>query len=312
MNSEIGDIPGEDKPVVLTPLDAPSGGGIRLQHMMFGVGVCAVVLWLAVIAGFWVLVPSLGLLVAAGVGVVVILLRRSLSQRQSLLWALAVAAERSMPLADAALAFSDQFGRSYRWRVQLLATHLNEGVPLPEALSRVPGALSREAEVLVRTGDSTGTLPRALREAASLRSSRDAAWGTTASRFAYLAGVLMAMQAVTVFILYFIIPKFEAIFKDFGVSLPGVTVFTIRVSHVFIRYFYIAAPLLFLAEVVLPVVILIGLFNSYALWWDVPAIDSLFRRRHSSLVMRALSLVVAGKRPIPRAIAALATDYPSG
>ena len=41
------------------------------------------------------------------------------------------------------------------------------------------------------------------------------------------------------FILYFIIPKFEAIFKDFGVPLPKMTTFLIEASHFLIKYFYI-------------------------------------------------------------------------
>ena len=52
---------------------------------------------------------------------------------------------------------------------------------------------------------------------------RQNAWGSTAARFAYLGVVFLVMQMVIVFIMYFIIPKFEAIFNDFGIALPQVT-----------------------------------------------------------------------------------------
>ncbi len=225
MNLEHEDIPGEAKPVVLMPIDEPRRGGIKLQQMMFAVGVCAVVAWLAIMLGALFVAGSFVLLLALVIGMIVIFVRRGSSRKQSLIWVMAIAAERSMPLADAILAFADQFGRSYRWRVYQLASLLKEGFSLPAAISQVRGGVSHVAEVLIRTGESTGTLPRSLREAASLPSTRQASWGDTAARFFYLGWLLFVMQVINGFILYFIIPKFEAIFKDFGVSLPEITIF---------------------------------------------------------------------------------------
>ena len=311
MNSEIGDKPGDEMPVVLTPISERPRAGLRVRHMLLAVAVFAVLIRTAIGTGLWFIVVVLVLFFATGVGLILISFRRSQTQRQSLLWALAVASERSLPLADAALAFAEQFGRSYRWRVQLFASLLNEGVPLPDALGRAPGVVSREAEVLVRTGYSSGTLARSLREAAALRSSRESAWGTTAARFVYLGSVLMTMQALVGFMLYFMIPKFEAIFKDFGISLPRVTRITIEMSHFVIQYFFVTGPILFLVEVIIPLFLVVGLLNSYALWWNVPLIDYVVRRRHSALLMRALGMAVEGKKPIASAIGSLAVDYPS-
>ncbi len=54
------------------------------------------------------------------------------------------------------------------------------------------------------------------------------------------------------------------------------------------------------------------MLNSYAMWLNIPLIDALLWRRHSSLVMRALSLAVAGQKPIAAGIEGLAHDYPAG
>ena len=313
----------------LTRLDPPSRRGLKIQHMMYGIGVCAIVLWLVVILAFWftslasplsvVLIISLmlTLVVAILIGLVVIQLSRSRTRRQTLLWALAIAAERSMPLAPAALVLADQYGPAalgwgFRGRVERLASFLNEGLPLPDAMDRVPGVFSRVAEVLARTGYATGTLARSLREAAALRASEERAWGTTASRLAYLGWLILVMQVITSFMLYFIIPKFEAIFMDFGISLPPVTIFTIEMSHIVLKYFLFFGPLIFLIEVVLPAALLIGLLMSFAVWWDLPLVNSLFRRRHSALILRLLSLAVAGRRPIPAVIERLSVEYPAG
>ncbi len=217
-----------------------------------------------------------------------------------------------MPLMPAALAFVDQYRRSYRWRVQLFASLLNEGVPFDAALEQVPGILGDEAKVLVRTGLATGTLPKALRGAAALPLSRLSAWGGLAGRVAYLGWVLLVMQTITGFVLYFIIPKFEAIFKDFGVPLPQVTTMTIEASHFLIRYFYFLSPILLLLEVFVPLLLIVGFFGKFTLWWDVPLIDYVFRRRHSTVVLRALGLAIAGGKPITSGIVVLSEVYPSG
>ena len=51
--------------------------------------------------------------------------------------------------------------------------------------------------------------------------------------------VILVACMIVGFILYFIIPKFEAIFKDFGVPLPRMTIILIEASHFLIKYFYI-------------------------------------------------------------------------
>jgi protein transport protein HofC len=278
--------------------------------MMYAVGATALVFWVATIAGLWLITGSIVLLVAMAIGGAVLFARKTATQQESLLWALAVAAERGVPLSPAALAFSDQFDTSYRWRAQLLAALLDQGKTLPEALDEVPGLVTREAQVLLRTGWATGTLPKALREAAALRAARQAAWGSVAGRLAYLIGILMAMQTVGGFVLYFITPKFEAIFRDFGIPLPQVTILTIHVGHWLVGRGLIPVVLLAVGEVLALVLLLFGLFNVFQ--WDIPLVDALFRRRHASLLLRALALTIEGGHPVTLGVGVEAEEYPSG
>ena len=60
--------------------------------------------------------------------------------------------------------------------------------------------------------------------AATSRSSQLPIWTAITARLSYILALLLAMQSIVAFILYFIMPKFEAIFKDFNVPLPPVTV----------------------------------------------------------------------------------------
>ncbi len=303
---DVGEGPEKDKAVELTNAQPPERAGLRLQHIMFLIVLCAVVLWIGVTAGPWLLGSALFLMVAGAVGLGVVLVRWSSTQRESLLWALAIASERSMPLSEAALAFSDQFTGVFRAGVEIMAEMLRRGAPLPEAMGSL---FPRDVDLLVRIGDATGTLPQALHRAATSRSTHQTAWASVALRFAYLGWVLIVIQLLSAFIMYFIVPKFEAIFKDFGISLPEVTIQVIRASHFLIMYFYLVLPPLVLFELFLFLGAPLALFGVFR--FNVPFLDSLFRRRHTTLILRALALTAEGGKPITTGLAVLASDYPS-
>ncbi len=167
----------------------------------------------------------------------------------------------------------------------------------------------REVDLLVRVGYATGTLPKALRRAASARSTRQAAWGSVAIRFIYLGWILLVMQGIIGFTLYFIMPKFEAIFNDFGTPLPAITIFVIRASHIVIKYFYLFLPFFLLIELFFFVGAPLALFGVLRL--NVPLLDALFRRQHTTLILRSLALTAEGGQPISIGLSVLASDYPS-
>ena len=96
-----------------------------------------------------------------------------------------------------------------------LAAWTNWGTSLPESLARSGKLVSRDAILLAWIGHAAGTLPRALRMAANTRSNQLPIWVAISARLSYIIGLLLAMQTITGFIMYFIVPKFEAIFKDF-------------------------------------------------------------------------------------------------
>jgi protein transport protein HofC len=119
---------------------------------------------------------------------------------------------------------------------------------------------------------------------------------------------MLAIQAICGFLLYFIVPKFEAIFKDFGVSLPPVTIMLIEGSHTLVKYGFFSAwvpPL--------EIMLLLFLPFSFAGWinYDVPFFDRLLKRRHLALILRALALVVEAGKPMETGLSILAGHYPT-
>jgi len=212
--------PDTEPPPVLIPLETPTRrGAFRLRHLMYAVLYCALVCWLGVTTGLVLICAFLGLGMAIVFGAVYIYAGRRSTQQDAMLWALAVTAERAMPLAPTLDAFAGQCWGEYRRRVLAAAHYLKDGSSLPEVFAREPGLLPRDAMVLTRLGHECGTLPSALREAAALRARLRGPWIGLAIRLSYILWVLIALQIVAAFISYFIMPKFEAIFADFGVPL---------------------------------------------------------------------------------------------
>jgi protein transport protein HofC len=275
---------------------------------MMAVFLCAVVMWLWIQLQGGLIVAAILLAIPAAICTVVVLIRRNTAQQETILQALAIAAARSLPLAPAALAFADQFGRSFRSRVQRLAGLLDEGCPLPAALDQVPSLLSVEAQMLVRTGWETNSLARSLRDAAELRATRQAAWGAIAGRYSYIVVFVIVLQTIIGFLMYYIMPKFEAIFKDFGMPLPRVTIATIEATHGIVKYGILVFPAI-VGGLFLLILFPFTLFNVSK--WNIPLIDALFRRRHTTLVLRGLALTVEGGKPIGDGLTVLAREYPS-
>jgi protein transport protein HofC len=281
---------------------------------MYIIAGVAVLLWVGILVASSVVLVSL--LVVGGIVLVftavmsacVIVARRRSTRQDALLWVMAIAAEKELPLAPAVVAFADQYSGSSRRRIMDLAAQLNWGTPVSEALARARKVVSRDGVLLARVGEGAGMLPEALRLAASSRSSHLPIWTVIAARISYILMLLISMQVVTAFILYFILPKLEAIFKDFGQSLPRITILVIEGSHFLIKYGWLSIfiPLLEL-------VLLIALPLSFLSWGNlhIPLFDHMLGRRHTALVMRCLSLVVEGNKPLSLGISILATHYPT-
>jgi protein transport protein HofC len=272
------------------------------------IAIVAVALWLAVPLGGVAIAGGVLIMFAMAVGAGFVWARTRTSRQDSLLWILAIAAERGMPLAPAVAAFADQFRGSTRRRVLNLVAHLNAGSLLPEALEQTPKALSLDAVLMAWSGQLTGLMSKALRLAGSARAAQLSMWLMVATRVAYVLGLLLAFQGVVGFVVYFIIPKFEAIFKDFNIGLPVATIYVIEASHFIIKYSPISLSLV-LGEALC----LFYIPFSFVGWmnYNVPIFDRLMSRRHTALVLRALSLVIEGNQPIALGLSTLANHYPT-
>jgi type II secretory pathway component PulF len=296
------------KPGPPPPAETPSRrSGLGLRHLMLAV--VWVAIGLVILKDYWrpllFLALTLGPIALIAGGIVVLVQRRKV-QQDALLQVLAIGAERQMPLGPGLEAFAGLCGRPFRLRAQSLAYLLQNGVPLPEALANVPGVLTRPAALLACVGWSQGNLAGGLREAQASEANRRHYRAAFLPKLGYLGGVFLFMQFIGGFILYFIAPKFEAIFMDFGVALPEATKLTIRVGQVIGGS--VLGPLLILAELAFLVYVPFAIFGFVR--WEPPLAGVFLWRRDTAAVLRALAVGVEAGEPIPKGLALIESMYP--
>lgn len=270
---------------------------------------------LGIVAFFWSLLALLVLtrggsiplvfLFACALGAGAIVARRRTSQQDSLLWMLAIAADHGMPLATTARAFAGQFGASYRRRVLRFADRLDRGESLPDALDGDRRLLSADSRLLVRAGHESGRLGPALRTTLAARSEVASLRTGVAVKLSYLLALFLVIQVIVGYCVYFIMPKYEAIFMDFGLPLPSITEWVVRAGHL-LESFFLAVPLM-------TVVLLVWIPFAVAGWTglNIPIVGRLFRRRHAGLILRALAPFVEANQPIERGMDMMAYHYPT-
>ncbi len=269
-----------------------------LRHMMLGIVLVAIAIRFGMVFGSSILIVGALLLPPLIVAAFVVSWGdRTSTQRDALLSVLAMAAREQMPLAPAVDAYAGLCKWPYRGRVQALANRLGDGASLPDALDAVPDVLPESAARVARVGWNSGTLDRALDEAAQSRNTERRYAPQWMSMIGYPIGVTLAVSLVGGFLNYFIGPKLNAIFRDFGVPLPWSGNNLLRELR--------AATYLWDLPSLFPW-ILGGSFVILILAWALRAngvltaqpLSWLTKRRITAMILRALAVGVEGGRTI--------------
>jgi type II secretory pathway component PulF len=171
------------------------------------------------------------------------------SEHRSLVWALAAAAGRGIPLPEAARAFADETPSRTGVRSLRLAEALEQGQSLATASRSARLRMGTAMRLTVRLAEALGLLGPAMKQQIEDSQQIDAALRDAIGRFFYLATVVLFMQVVVTFLMLKIVPVFQRMFEEFGLKLPELTMFVIHGSAWFVRHgwvFTIPLILLFL------------------------------------------------------------------
>lgn len=248
---------------------------------------------------FWIAAAAVAMMVAH---------RRRRTRQYVLLSAMAVAAERQIPLLPVIEALAENERDRPGYRTARLANLLRSGSPLPAALWECRGAISREALSTIRVGYESGALAPALRRAVDDHGLNQPTWDALAGRMVYLCLVSGFACIMMLWMMLTIVPSLQTLFDDYGLDLPAPTQFLAVASSRVADSAFLLVPLgfgLFLGAILLALLHHGGLVR-----WGVPGLDGLLGRRDSANILDTLALVARHGRPIAEGMASLAVAYP--
>lgn len=233
--------------------------------------------------------------------------------RAGLLWILSLSTRRRQSLRLEMEDLSGSVTGKDRYRFAQLIGALQQGRSLGEALLASPGIVPAETALLTRVAeDQPASLsPIFARESARLVSTRQALFSANSSPtllVMYLIAVPIVMFTITSGIVVWIVPKFKAIFNDFGAEFPPVSEAFLDISDWMGKYWYILALPGVLGFYGLMFWMLRGYFrqspvNIFKFWPSS-------RRKRGSLALRAIEIAVGENLPLEKAITTIARSHP--
>jgi len=177
---------------------------------------------------------------------------------------------------------------------------IESGQTLSEAFSKHPKAFDRLYCNMIKAGEAGGALEAILQRLADFKEKAQSLKRKIKGAMVYPIVVILVACTIVGFILYYIIPKFEAIFKDFGVALPRMTIILIEASHFLIKYFYVVflAPLLFWAFIKLLYRNKTGAYVCDRILLMIPVMGAIAEKSTVARTMRTLGTLVQSGVPI--------------
>ena len=123
--------------------------------------------------------------------------------------------------------------------VRLLRTEVEGGLPLSDALAKHPDEFSSLYVNMVRAGETGGVLDDVLTRLAALLEKELALRQKVRAAMVYPTVIASAAIGIVSFIVFFILPKFAALFLDLNIVLPAPTRFLIWFTNVVQHFWYV-------------------------------------------------------------------------
>jgi type IV pilus assembly protein PilC len=115
--------------------------------------------------------------------------------------------------------------------LQEVCEDVEGGTSLSESMAKHPKAFNRLYTKMVAAGEVGGVLDIILQRLAEFMEKAESLKRKIKSAMIYPCAVIIIAILIVTFIMWFIIPKFEEIFRDFGVALPALTRMLINTSN---------------------------------------------------------------------------------
>jgi type IV pilus assembly protein PilC len=182
---------------------------------------------------------------------------------------------------------------------------VESGSSLSEAFAKHPKCFDRLYVNMVKAGEAGGALEAILKRLADFKEKSQSLKRKITGAMVYPVVVILVAVSILTFIMLFIIPKFEKIFKDFNLKLPAITQFLMDTSRWFATYWYVI-PLFPLSFWLLIKLIRLNRTGAYVidriyLW--IPVMGQIIEKTVVARTMRTLGTLVSSGVPILESLA---------
>ena len=153
---------------------------------------------------------------------------------------LALMVDTGINLADALDSIADQEENPTLKKLLLdLKSGVESGENFSSALARHPKYFGRTYVSLIEASEETGQLSQMLERIAGYMTKESETRSRVRGALAYPVVMMVIAVAVTIFLLTYILPKFEPLFDARGTSLPTITIALMRASEAILGYWYL-------------------------------------------------------------------------
>lgn len=178
------------------------------------------------------------------------------------------------------------------------------GSTLSEAMSKSPKVFSRLYVNMIKAGEAGGALETILQRLADFLERAESLKRKVKGALIYPVIVVLVATLILTFIMLFIVPTFEKMFDEFGLSLPAPTLLLIAMSNYIAGYWFllIAMPVCLLITVKLMRKFRHGRMGFDMFIIKVPVFGTLIEKNIMARTTRTLGTLVSSGVPIIEAL----------
>lgn len=134
--------------------------------------------------------------------------------------------------------------KAFKLAIQMLRDDVRSGSDLSTALGRFPTVFTPLFVNMIRAGEASGELDVILARLAQYLEKAESLKRKIKSAMTYPAVSLTLVLGITIFLLVFIVPKFESMFKSMAITLPLPTRIVLAVSTFLAEQWYVTVALI--------------------------------------------------------------------
>ncbi len=123
--------------------------------------------------------------------------------------------------------------------VMTIKNDVEQGNTLAEALAKHPRHFDDLFVNLISAGEQSGALESLLDKIATYKEKTESIKKKIKKAMFYPTAVMVVAFVVTTILLIWVVPQFAEIFKNFGADLPAFTKLVLKLSDIFIEYWYL-------------------------------------------------------------------------